>query len=99
MEELAGFLNGAAPDGPLLVGGDFNAPAGDAIYRLLRPRLRDAFAVAGRGWGNTALNDIPVSRIDQVWASDAFRPTAVTARRTAYSDHRMVVADLQLGAR
>lgn len=83
-------------DAPLIVGGDFNAPTGDAAYRLLSPRLQDAFRSGGRGWGNTILNDIPVSRIDQVWISAHFRPVAVTALRTRHSDHRMVVCDLQL---
>jgi hypothetical protein len=79
---------------PVIVGGDFNAPAGDAIFRLLQPCLHDAFAEGGRGWGHTVLNDTPVLRIDQVWGSDHFRAAAVVARRTRHSDHRMVVGDL-----
>jgi vancomycin resistance protein VanJ len=79
---------------PMIVGGDFNARAGDAIYRLLGPRLRDSFPEAALGWANTALNDIPVSRIDQVWISGGLRPLALVARKTRGSDHRMVVCDL-----
>jgi endonuclease/exonuclease/phosphatase (EEP) superfamily protein YafD len=85
--------------GPQIVGGDFNAPAGDRIYRLLPPRLRDTFREGGTGWGNTALNDVPISRIDQVWTSDHFRPLVVVARKTRDSDHRMVLCDLQVEAR
>jgi endonuclease/exonuclease/phosphatase (EEP) superfamily protein YafD len=81
---------------PLIVGGDFNAPAGDAVFRLLKPRLHDSFAEGGIGWGNTATNDTPVSRIDQVWISRHFRAAAVLARTTRHSDHRMVVCDLWL---
>lgn len=84
----------ALPDQPLIVGGDFNAPPGDAVFRQLRPRLRDAFAQGGRGWGNTMVNAFPVLRIDQVWISDHFRADAVSAQRTENSDHRMVVCDL-----
>src|SRR6266850_3413151 len=29
---------------PIIVGGDFNAPQGDAIFELLKPLLRDSFA-------------------------------------------------------
>ncbi|MBI3910577.1 MAG: endonuclease/exonuclease/phosphatase family protein [Armatimonadetes bacterium] len=79
---------------PLIVGGDFNAPAGDAVFRLLAPRLHDAFGEGGMGWGNTVLNDMPLSRIDQVWISEHFRAPAVTARKTRHSDHRMVICDL-----
>jgi endonuclease/exonuclease/phosphatase (EEP) superfamily protein YafD len=81
---------------PLIVGGDFNAPAGDAIFRLLHPRLRDAFKEGGVGWGNTFMNDLPIIRIDQIWVNDNFRVAAVVARRTKRSDHRMVICDLIL---
>lgn len=81
---------------PIIVGGDFNAPQGDAVFRLFRPRLRDAFAVAGRGWGNTITNDFPFLRIDQIWVSEALEVRSVMARKTAHSDHRMVVCDLAL---
>ncbi len=81
---------------PLIMGGDFNAPQGDAIFDLMRPRLRDAFDVAGMGWGNTIVNDLPVLRIDQIWISHQFQAVQVRALRTEHSDHRMVVCDLKL---
>jgi vancomycin resistance protein VanJ len=84
---------------PLIVGGDFNAPAGDGVFRLLKPRLHDAFSSAGVGWGNTILNEFPVLRIDQVWVSEHFRPLAVRARKTQHSDHRVVICDLELRSR
>jgi vancomycin resistance protein VanJ len=83
-------------DTPIILGGDFNAPQGDAVFRVLKPRLHDAFEEAGRGWGNTILNDLPFSRIDQVWASGTIRARRVIARRTIHSDHRMVVCDLAI---
>lgn len=79
---------------PLILGGDFNAPAGDAVCRLLTPRLHDAFREGGAGWGNTHMSDLPLLRIDQIWLSPNLRATAVTARPTRHSDHRMVVCDL-----
>lgn len=95
--EMATLLDDLAAlheDTPLIVGGDFNAPGGDAVPRMLAPRLRDSFREAGLGWGNTALNDLPVTRIDQVWISRHFRARGVVARKTVYSDHRIVVCDL-----
>jgi endonuclease/exonuclease/phosphatase (EEP) superfamily protein YafD len=86
---------GALPRGTsVILGGDFNAPAGDAVFRLLRPTLRDSFREAGTGWGDTIVNDMPVHRIDQVWISSAFRAAGVVARKTRHSDHRLVVCDL-----
>jgi vancomycin resistance protein VanJ len=79
---------------PVILGGDFNAPQGDAVFRLLRPTLHDAFGEAGRGWGNTIVNDYPFLRIDQIWVSHHLRAIDVAARKTVHSDHRMVVCDL-----
>lgn len=81
------------PERAVVLGGDFNAPQGDAIFEVLRPRLRDSFARAGRGWGNTIINEFAVLRIDQIWASTQLQPREVRAYRTQNSDHRAVVAD------
>ena len=96
MEDVAGAIASVPPDTPIILGGDFNAPAGDAVLRLLRPRLHDALREGGRGWGNTVLNDLPVLRFDQIWISGHLRAARVHARRTQRSDHRMVVCDLLL---
>jgi vancomycin resistance protein VanJ len=84
----------AKGDLPEVMGGDFNAPAGDAIYKLLND-YRDSHRAAGRGWGNTALNTIPAFRPDQIWLN---RLTAISSYgvKTMHSDHRMVVADVSL---
>lgn len=80
------------PDLPEIMGGDFNAPAGDGIYKLLTA-YRDSHRMAGRGWGNTALNEIPLFRPDQIWLK---RLSAVSSHavQTTHSDHRMVVTDV-----
>ncbi|MHB0914041.1 MAG: endonuclease/exonuclease/phosphatase family protein [Armatimonadota bacterium] len=83
-------------DAPILLGGDLNAPVGDGAFSGFRPRLRDTFRRGGRGWGNTVLNDFPVSRIDQIWTSKHFKALSVTARKTRHSDHRMLIADMEL---
>ncbi len=81
---------------PVILGGDMNAPQGDAALWPLRARLRDAFPETGQGWGNTAINEAQVLRIDQIWISPGLTPTAVVARAAADSDHRMAIADVIL---
>jgi len=81
---------------PVIVGGDFNMPQGDAVLRLLQPRLQDSFRLGGLGWGDTITNEFPLLRIDQIWVSSAFTVRGVRAYHTRYSDHRMVVCDLIL---
>jgi endonuclease/exonuclease/phosphatase (EEP) superfamily protein YafD len=49
---------------PVILGGDFNAPQGDAAFRPLTPWLHDAFREGGRGWGDTITNESPFLRID-----------------------------------
>ncbi len=77
----------------LILGGDFNAPAGDAVFDALPPELSDAFRTAGVGWGNTILNAWPVHRIDQIWAGSRLRAITAYAHATRHSDHRMVVGE------
>jgi hypothetical protein len=84
---------------PIIVGGDFNVPGGDGAVGIFRPRLHDTFVEGGRGWGDTAINDTPVSRFDQIWASRQFRAVSVVARKTKHSDHRMVICDLVVSGR
>jgi len=82
---------------PIILGGDFNTPAGDSLLEPLRALgLTDAFAVAGQGWPNTITSDFPVARIDQIWVSEHFRPLAGRVVFTPNSDHRMLVMDLAL---
>jgi endonuclease/exonuclease/phosphatase (EEP) superfamily protein YafD len=81
-------------DVPIILGGDFNLPAGDTLFEGLRARLADTFRQSGRGWGDTLDNDWPVLRIDQIWCDEHFSPLDVQAHHTENSDHRMVVCDL-----
>lgn len=87
---------GASSKTPLIVGGDFNAPPGDEVFRSLMPRLHDAFSEAGRGWGNTIINSAPFLRIDQIWLSPQLEAVDVYSLATENSDHRMVVCDVAL---
>ncbi len=94
VREIARRIEAIPVEIPLILGGDFNAPQGDAVFRLLEPRLHETFRERGYGWGNTILNSLPVLRIDQVWTTRTIRASRVVARQTRHSDHRMVVADL-----
>ena len=87
---------GIPRDIPLIVGGDFNLAGNDALLQSLKPRLHDMFRAAGTGWGNTLINEFPFVRIDQIWGNDAVHAAHVFVQRTKNSDHRMVVADLNL---
>ncbi len=91
---VARYIDSLPCSAPIIFGGDFNTPAGDAVFRLFQPRLNDAFKEGGIGWGNTFMNDMSVIRIDQIWVSEHFRTAAVVARRTKHSDHLMVICDL-----
>jgi endonuclease/exonuclease/phosphatase (EEP) superfamily protein YafD len=94
MERTRALLTALPSDQPIIMGGDFNSPAGDAVFRLIPARLHDSFREGGIGWGDTAFNHVPVLRVDQVWISDQLRADVVVARETVNSDHRMVICDL-----
>ena len=98
LAKIADYLKTLPRDEPIVLGGDFNCPPGDAVVRLLQPRLTDAFTVAGRGWGATIIElaGWPLIRIDQIWISSQLRATSVVAERADPSDHHMVVADFSL---
>ena len=81
---------------PVIVGGDFNAPASDAVFNLLRYRFLDSYRAAGSGWGNTFFNRLPVLRIDQLWATTQLHPVNARAVPTKNSDHRLLVCDYTL---
>lgn len=78
----------------VIVGGDFNSPAGDGAFEPLVSRLHDTFREGGQGWGKTGTNEFPLFRVDQIWTGWSFRAETVMARKTRHSDHRLVVCDL-----
>ena len=95
-----GVLDQTAPlaSRPAVLGGDFNSPAGDPVYRLLDPGFADAFARAGRGWGNTYHRRLPLHRLDRVFATPDLSPLGATAVTLPASDHRLVIADFTMPA-
>ena len=96
LQEILLKVDEMSTDLPLILGGDFNAPPGDAVFRLLKPRFYDVFPQVGVGWGNSFENDWPVLRIDQIWANDDLRAMSACVQKTQHSDHRIVICDFVL---
>jgi hypothetical protein len=93
MQKIVGYVKTIPAGRPLVFGGDFNVPPGDAVLRALPAVLSDSFHEVGRGWGCTIINDCPAIRIDQIWHTGEIQPCTVVARKTQFSDHRMVVGE------
>lgn len=86
---------------PVILGGDINEPAGGQAFAVFASRLRDTFAVAGDGPGETFPATGPTRRIDAIFAD---RRLSVACSRvldgpdvSAGSDHRPVLAEIDLG--
>lgn len=95
-DAIAAALAAVPTDGAIVLGGDCNVPAGDGALESWQPEVRDAFAVAGIGWGCTVLNRVPVLRFDQLWCSQLVEPVSVIAAKSQFSDHRLVVGEFRL---
>lgn len=94
MDRISVLLSRAPVESPVIVGGDFNAAAGDRLLAPLAAHLTDAFAETGRGWPNTFTNHCPLIRIDRIWTDRRITVTAARTVATEHSDHRMVVVEL-----
>ena len=95
-QRLAREVEKVPADVPVILGGDFNLPAGDKLFQILPSRIRDTFRVAGHGWGDTLVDDFPFIRSDQIWCDAHFHPVSTAVRKTVNSDHRMLVCDLMV---
>jgi endonuclease/exonuclease/phosphatase (EEP) superfamily protein YafD len=85
---------------PAIVAGDFNAPDASLVVRtLLDTGLRDAFSVAGVGyghtWGHSLRFGFSFLRIDHILVDREFAIAACFVGGTG-SAHRPVIADLYL---
>lgn len=76
----------------LIIGGDFNSVTNDGAMATTLDEMFDSFGVAGVGWGGTGTNEIPVFRVDQIWASRNLSCSRSSSFKTEHSDHRMVIA-------
>ena len=82
--------------GPRIVAGDFNNPPRGLTYGRLRERFTDSFRAAGWGFGYTFRSDLPLMRIDYIFTSPEIGVAGCRSLDSDASDHRAVVADLQL---
>ncbi|MEQ1822435.1 MAG: endonuclease/exonuclease/phosphatase family protein [Fimbriimonadaceae bacterium] len=74
-----------------LIAGDFNTT------HLGISDLSDVARKAGRGWMGTGTNDFPLARVDQLWSSNHLNWHQAFVLKTKNSDHRMLVADFEVG--
>jgi endonuclease/exonuclease/phosphatase family metal-dependent hydrolase len=89
---------------PTLVAGDFNAPSGGYIHRLLLEDLLDAHQHSGAGFGytfpGTTRNPLslggPWMRIDYLFCDDKWEPTWCITEKERPSQHRAVTAQFRL---
>jgi hypothetical protein len=85
---------------PVILGGDFNSPAGDAIDEVLTDAsLRDCFRQSGRGWGKTITSAFPFHRIDRVFVSAGLQALDCRAFATQHTDHRLGMCEIVFPAR
>jgi len=81
---------------PVIVVGDFNAPAWSFAYQHISEGLYDAWKESHTwAWGSTIEKRGFGMRIDYILCSDPLRPTACEVIETTGSDHRPVVATLK----
>ncbi|HMR90752.1 MAG TPA: endonuclease/exonuclease/phosphatase family protein [Chitinophagaceae bacterium] len=81
---------------PLLFCGDLNDIPNSHTYFSLRGNMQDAFLKKGSGIGRTFSSLSPTLRIDYIFAQDAFRIHQFNRIVKPYSDHYMLVADVEV---
>jgi endonuclease/exonuclease/phosphatase family metal-dependent hydrolase len=82
--------------GPTLIAGDFNGPPDSPLYRETWRGYRDAFDVAGSGYGYTAHAPLPWIRIDRVLTSPEWRIRRCNTLPGSGHDHLPVLAEVWL---
>ena len=82
---------------PVIVVGDFNAPAISYAYRHISEGLHDAWNETHYlwEWGYTCEKRGLGLRIDYILCSDPLQPTACDVPRTSGSDHKPVTATIE----
>ncbi|MFL5810387.1 MAG: endonuclease/exonuclease/phosphatase family protein [Flavisolibacter sp.] len=82
---------------PYLLTGDFNDVPNSYTYFTIKGNdLQDAFLSTGLGIGRTYNNLAPTLRIDYIFASKDFNIRQFNRITKNYSDHYMLVADVEL---
>ena len=84
-------------DLPKVICGDFNDIPVSYSYRQLSAGMRDAFVEAGRGLETTYKGSMPSFRIDYVLFDNPMRALNYKSIKEVPSDHKLLVAELQVG--
>jgi endonuclease/exonuclease/phosphatase family metal-dependent hydrolase len=79
---------------PVLVLGDFNTPHTSILFDELRRSFCHTFEESGTGLITTWPSFFPVLALDHIWLSEGLAPVQTVLRRTRYSDHALVIADI-----
>ena len=100
-QKLIDFTNEA--DKPFVVCGDFNVPTHGKTYHLYKKHWTEAFAASGKGFGWTFPGDTKLVpawlRLDNIYVSQELRPIHTFAEADRPSQHRSMLATLQLPKR
>ena len=88
----------SAPDGPVIVMGDFNTPTDSVLLHPLRENYKNAFETAGHGLDSTWPVPCPVLALDQVWGNRHVIFHRCRLEWSWLSDHRPVVTDFSVSA-
>ncbi|MEO6963590.1 MAG: endonuclease/exonuclease/phosphatase family protein [Puia sp.] len=81
---------------PVILCGDFNDVPNSYTYFHIKGDRQDAFIAKSFGIGRTYINISPTLRIDYIFPGKRFNVLQATVIQSPFSDHRPVIADLQL---
>jgi len=93
-QRVLDWIGGQEPG--LIIGGDFNMPVESAIFRRDWKRFGNAYLDAGFGWGTTKQTRWHGVRIDHILYTEPWTCREVWVGESLGSDHRMLVADLEI---
>ena len=89
--------NMIACDFPKIICGDFNDIPVSYTYRQLCAGMKDVFSEAGRGIETTYKGSMPSFRIDYILFDNPMRAISYNSISEVPSDHKLIVAELQIG--
>jgi endonuclease/exonuclease/phosphatase family metal-dependent hydrolase len=81
---------------PFIITGDFNDVPNSYTYFTIRNNMQDAFLKKGFGIGRSYSGIAPTLRIDYILATKDFNVQQFNRLTKNYSDHYMLLADVQL---
>ncbi len=93
LEECRGW------DIPVVLGGDFNNTPRNGLTRALSSEMTNCFEAAGWGTGWTFPSRFPMVRIDHLYTSPGCTPLRAWVGPPVGSDHRPLIAEVQLHPR